>query len=386
MNVSPMYEVVLAAMAEQPQPEAEPGMPAFNAAKILPALGLAGLKSISASLSGNDQGAMLEAFAAVPESERQGLFRIFTLENKPAGPPAFVPADVLQFQRIRLDVGKAWASLETMLGNIDPGMVGMLQMMLGAVEAAGQQQDPNFNFKDNFIGNLGDDFIIYQKPPRGTDAASLAAAPTLILLGSPNPGQLAEAMRFVMMLAPIQGPPEEREFIGKKIYSITTGVPAPEEGEDPALAAPATSQTLSFAASGDYVALSTDAATLEEYLRSTGASAQPLREFPGLAQAAQKIGGLETGWFSFENQNASYKAMWNMIKDDPETFQQGLSLLLPSGLSGNDEEGMKDWFDFSLLPDFDAVAKYFGIAVMTGATTPEGYSLRGYGPTPSALR
>jgi len=44
-----------------------------------------------------------------------------------------------------------------------------------------------------------------------------------------------------------------------------------------------------------------------------------------------------------------------------------------------------DWIDFSLLPDYDQVSKYFYLKVFTGATTPDGITFQGFSPRPPQL-
>jgi hypothetical protein len=45
-----------------------------------------------------------------------------------------------------------------------------------------------------------------------------------------------------------------------------------------------------------------------------------------------------------------------------------------------------DWSDFSLLPPFDAVSKYFYYSVYAGRFSPGGFSLEIFAPTPPGLR
>ena len=69
-------------------------------------------------------------------------------------------------------------------------MAGLLQMMLSS---AGKDKDPNFDLKKNLIGNLGDDFITYEKAPKSTKLEDLQKVPSLTLIGSPDPAGLLEA-------------------------------------------------------------------------------------------------------------------------------------------------------------------------------------------------
>lgn len=383
LNVKPLYDQVLKMAAQEEKEEpAEEGMPQFSAEKILPALGLNSLQSISARLGGTAEGSWLDFFVSIPEGQREGIFKILSFEKKEAAPPAFVPADAIKFQRWRIDAQKAYASLEEMLNKIDPSLNGMVQLMLGGVEAAGKEQDPDFSFKKNFIGNLGDDFIAYEKAPKSTKLEDIASAPALFLVGSPNPSQLVEALRVVTLLATVSGPPEEREFLGKKIYTLSMAAPAgvDENGEE--IPAPAT--TLSFCASGGYVALSTDNSILEEYLRSGDGTTKPLREVPGLAQATQKVGGNSSGLFTYEDQVETMRIAFNIFKNNAEGGAGGDSIL--SLATGGNEEKIKEWVDFSLLPPFEQISKYFSIVVMSGATTEDGLILKAFGPTSPELR
>lgn len=381
LNFKPIYEqIIKAASAGADEEDPAPGMPNLKMDKILPALGLAGLESLSGKITGNNEGTFFDVLVGVPEEKREGLFKIFTLEPKEAGAPAFVPADVVRFQRWRIDVPKAFAAAEKMLGQIDPGLAGLVQLMLSS---AGKEQDPNFDLKKSLIGNFGDDFITYQKAPKAEKAADLQTQPSLILVGSPNPGQLLDAMRMLLSLMPpplSSAPLQEREFLGRKIYSVSAAVPTgPVETAD---RAPAT-RKMSFTTSGGYVAFSTDDSILEEYLRNTDSTAKPLREVEGLAEAVQKIGGNNKGFFSYDNQKEGLRVTMQALKNDPEGFKR---LMFFGGASGDDENKISKWFNVKLLPEYDAISKYFGFAVVTAGNTSDGILIRAFGPTPPGAR
>src|SRR5207248_1578244 len=113
---------------------------------------------------------------------------------------------------------------------------------------------------------------------------------SIYLLGSPNAEKLAAAIRVgVSSFSP--SPLKDREFLGRKIFSLPPSGPV------------ATGGGFHFAASGGYVALSGDVGILEEFLRSNETKAKPLGETAGLNLAAQKVGGMGTGLFGFNNQN-----------------------------------------------------------------------------------
>jgi hypothetical protein len=61
--------------------------------------------------------------------------------------------------------------------------------------------------------------------------------------------------------------------------------------------------------------------------------------------------------------------------------------LLPSGLNvPATVQSVKGLMDFSLLPNFDSIAKYFYFAVCGGSASVDGLSLKVFAPVPPGLR
>jgi len=50
------------------------------------------------------------------------------------------------------------------------------------------------------------------------------------------------------------------------------------------------------------------------------------------------------------------------------------------------EKSVEPWLDFSLLPAFDVLARYFHFTVYAGGATPEGVIFKYFAPAPPALR
>ena len=130
---------------------------------------------------------------------------------------------------------------------------------------------------------------------------------------------------------------------------------------------------------------------LEEYLRSNDAKAPGLSETPGLTDAAQKAGGLETGIFTFSTDKESMRSVVETLRKEQPSWSDFLGLFgaqLPSAAKISTVEesaSFKKWADFSLLPPVDVLTKYFNFSVWSGGFTPEGLS-KSFSPTPPALR
>jgi len=349
-------------------------------AKIVSASGLSGIKTVSFTYRDAGDGRMLELFLSAPEASRAGITKLLALAPKEASAPTFVPADVMKFQRSRIDGQKAIAIIEKMLGDVSAEALNTWNFVLSNGNEAIRANDPDFDLRKNLFGNLGDDFITYGKVPRGDSALEKASPPTLVLIGSPNPDQLAAAVRGVLViLTPDGGNPESREFLGKKIYNVKlSGTPMSGKGPK---------STLSYAASAGYVAFSTDAAILEEFLRSSEGQSKALRDLPGLADAMSRVGGQTTGWFSYENESEAMRLLFDTLRHSVADKNSPSPGVLESAIPfASPEKKFRDWLDFSLLPEYDKVAKYFSFGVYSGAANVDGLTFRFYSPTPPQLK
>ena len=380
INAKGLMGIFSRKMAETKDKSESPNPFDLNPEKVVAALGLSTLKTFCLSFRASDQGSQLEAFAGVPESSRQGLFKILTGEPKDCNPPSFVPAEAVKFRRWRLDGQKAWAALEKMVSDISPQMLNGINFLIETANTAAKEKDAGFDIRKNLIGNLGDDIVSYQKTPRGETLAQLKAPPSILLIGSPNPDRFAIALKNVLGFMSQQAgiTPEERDFLGRKVYSVplrSIGLPIPATSGIP--------MTLSFAASGGYVALSTDVATLEEYLRTSETQGKALKEISGLSEAAQKVLGPGSTLFGYENQAETLRTWFEMLRKDSGAATNATAA---AGALVPGAKDLKDWVDFSLLPPFEKVSKYFYFSVYGGSSSADGLAFKVFAPVPPAVK
>lgn len=369
-----------------PSPKPAPNStdpPAIEMKTLLAGTGLAGVRSLAFSHHDSGEGTLFQLTCAVPFAERAGFTKIFAPESRDAAPPLFVPADAVKFQRARLDAPKAWAAFEAMLDEISPAWARVLNDLVVQANKDGQTRDPGFDVRRDLIGNLGDDLLSWQKPPRRRALADLEAPPVIWLLGSPAAEKLGFALRgFLAVATPQAGPIRERDFLGRKIYSATPPLFGPPD--DPKGTLP----VLHFASSGSYVGFSRDALLLEEWLRSGDNPPKPLRDASGLVEAWQRAGGTGGGWASYENAGELVRAWF-------ETFKQEAGAVTNASVSGplsapvnlaTEGRGLAAWFDFALLPPWEAVARYFHFTVASGSANADGLTCRWFSPTPPELK
>jgi hypothetical protein len=318
----------------------------------------------------------LNFYLAAPEAARQGIFKIIANAPKDANPPAFVPADAVEFWRWRVDGQKSWAALEKMLSDISPAWLSSLNTAISMANTTAQQKDPNFDVRKNLIGNLGDDWISYKKAPENKTLADLNSAPSLFLFAALNPDQAVLAIKNVASLTSLQeNAPAPRQFLGRTIYTIA--LPSHR---------PAPPRSLYCTASGGYVALTTDVSMIEAFLRSADSKAKPLRETTGFADAAQHNGGAGNGLFAYQNQRETMRAAFTALKNSSADNPPAGGANAFSALSfASPEKIFGGWMDFSLLPEYDKVSKYFYFSVSSGNVTADGFSFKIFAPRPLQL-
>lgn len=343
-------------------------LPNVSAGKAISALGLNSVRSVTFALRDTREGSLLTVHVAAPESERAGLSKILALPPKDASVPPFVPADAVKFTRIRLDGKQLWAEIQKMVANVSPSGQASLNAIINIANSMGQQKTPGFDLRTDLFENLNDDLITYQKPVAGNNVAELSSPPTLYLIAVSNPDTAINAIKTVLAMSnPGDSDSKPREFQGRKIYSI---------GLKPTAAGGALQQhALYLSSSAGYVALSTDSSILEEFLRNADGKNQPLRENAGLINAMQHLGGAGGGLFSYENQKETMRVTFKAVKNSVAA-DTALKMFPPS---------FRAWFDFSLLPDYDLVSKYFYLSVFTGSANSEGLTFRAYAPRPPQL-
>ena len=377
VNVKP----IMSALARRPAAPVNGGAVVVNSLpsseKMLTSLGLSGVQTITFNLQQGVEGTTANLAVRVPENLRRGLFNILAVQPRDASPPPFISADAVKFNRWRVDLQTAWTTIENLLGEISPAYAGFSKLIL---DTAGKDKDPKFDFRKQLLANLGDDVMVFEKAPRAVAAGGVSFAPSLMLIGARNAVELAASLRAIASIFP----PEliqytEREFLGRKVYSVVL----------PPLVGQKVSRPLTYAARGGYVAISSDPATVEEFLRSSEGPAKSLRDFPGLNDAAQKVGGMGTGYFSFENEGESARGALDATKKDPSAIASLLGagqIATVLGWVGGDAKTMTESFDLTLLPAYDKVAKYFYLNVNALGVTPDGINFKMFTPTPPPVR
>ena len=370
-NVQEIVAMLKKELANSPEQNRRRGAgPAGSPLQWIDGFGVGAIRSVSYAGRVTPEGSFGDFKLTVPEGERAGLVKMFVFDPKDSAPPDFVPEDVLKFSRSRADLQRAVQVLEETLNKVIPQSASLIKMVM---DTAGKDKDPDFDLRKNLLGNLGDDLISYARSPKERTLEAMSAPPSLTLIGSRNPEKLMIAVKTVSSMVSAQAGRKERDFLGHKVLT---------------LAMPDGQESVSLTTHGGYLVISQEPALLEDYLRSAEQKAKPLKGVAGLVEDAQKIRGLGTGLFSYVNDLETGRFQFEVLKKESGSLANLVAGLPIASTFGWDEDAkaFKGWLDFTLLPPFDQVSKYFHRSVYTGEFTPQGFEMRLFSPMPPGMR
>ena len=215
-------------------------------------------------------------------------------------------------------------------------------------------------------------------PPSGESLNELGAGTMAALVMSPNPAELIKGIGAVPGILP--PPLNEAMLEPRKLGKYTAHSFGVMELPDPSTGELVASEIL-FAVKDDYMAVSTDADLLQGLL--DGKPQSPLAKRDRLAPAAAVGGGMDSGFFGYQNDRVMVLSMMDTLRANADQFEMIFSMIPMEGL---DEVSLNDWLDFSLLPAGEKIAKYFDVTVYGAETVERGISLKIFSPRPPTLK
>ncbi|MCC7375812.1 MAG: hypothetical protein IT581_14235 [Verrucomicrobiales bacterium] len=347
-------------------------LPSMDRLKV--ALGLAGIQRVRCAVETVTNGWILNVGMEIPEAQRRGLFGLARWLQTDASPPPFIPSNVLQFTRLRLNSSNAWNQLERTLGDIDPSILGVFQLFTGY---AGRTEDADFDFQARVVGLLGDDWILASglsgSPP--TAARSATNLPGgLLLIGSPRAADLAAGLRtvaspsFLATFFPPDSPEPKRresEFRGEKVTTVELPSIPWLDGR---------TGLLQIAASRGYCGMSTDPRWMETFLATNTTASLAARE--DVRRAMALAGGAQSGLLMYHDESAAAAAFFGAARNGPAFLENLIRWVAFSDTATRLVSGFSAWLDFTTLPPFDTVASHFGPCVQCGRIDGTGFTLR----------
>ncbi len=343
---------------------------------VLENLGLGGVGDIVMHLTmEGEQGTIMEFTASVPEADRVGMFEWLAWSGEDALPPEFVPSSVQNFGRMRLDLSQTFRNIKAWIAQMEPVATAMgLNLSM---------RDP---FGDNRLNTLldllGDDIMSVTLPPRGTGFEVLEESPVLLLVKCSQPGvALGTLHSLIAPYAQTVGIDINRSTVeGRVVYSFET------QGLD-AVQGLAADMDLNLSADDDYLLVALEKRIMSEYLSgSLGSSDGALRDLPELGLAVEKLGSESMVAFGYADADGITGILWEEVRQNPDFLRDALGIIPDlDPMAQVMVESFISMIDFSKLPPFEVVAKYFPFSVTSASRDADFLDFSVYTPFPPEL-
>ena len=305
------------------------------------------------------------------DGTKKGICKMLETEPAVIRAPRFIPANTSSMTFFNLDIKKAYSELAKIMSGFPAEYASILYMPIIPQSPEGE---PALYLKPDIIEYLGSQIIIAQSVNK-PESSKLPTTQYIIALTVNDSRALEKSMAFLhgKMMAP-NNPDAKREFLGQTMYLFGPGaLPFAGEGATP-MQSHTDSQMprmpkLAFTVTDIYIIFGTEA-SVEKAIRTlksdTSASINSAKWFNKAKASIPSVTGLAV----LEDDATSTEALWSMLKKTNKAQgNYALSVVSPIQI----DSFIMDMFDFSLLPDFDAVRKYFGISTLYGISREDGF-------------
>ena len=311
---------------------------------------------------------------------KKGICKMLETESAGFNPPLFIPVSAYSVTFFNLNIKKAYDELYSILYSFNPQYAAMMQAMDLPDSPDGE---PGLKLKSDVISHLGSQIVFSQSVNKPFSNSSMPTE-SLIALAVNDRKTIEKSLSILhsKMIAP-NNPDARRELLGHTIYLLgPSALPFFTPGMTPMLArrtsggqAPSESNapqtpTLAFTITNTHLVFANEP-TIERVIRalsSTDAlSVGSVKWFTSAKSAVPSVVGMA----ALEDNAASSEIFWWMAKQSSKAESSAVSAGPASTKFSPMEIGKL--VNFDLLPQFDAVRKYFGLSAFYGISTPEGF-------------
>jgi len=385
-----------------------------EAKTIVANLGLDNVTSFRCSIDSGGQSSagggssFAKAFLKI-EGRKKGICKMLDIESAPFRAPQFISALVCSVSFVNLNIQNAYNELANILTGFSPQYASMMYMPL---VPASPQGEPSLQLKADIIDHLGSQVITAQSKPL-FNAGVRPPAESLIAVAVNDSGALEKSLSFLhsSVIAP-NNPDAKRELLGHTIYLVDpmAMLPAPRPGKrkpmQDALGATGeeklphrpcgllTGQAprrpsvpeipkLAFTVTDTHLIFGSES-VVEQAIRALSSSGTVSMDSSNWFNKAKSAIPSVVGMASLRDNAASGEAIWSALRRLKPSGKRGkaedLGIEIGIGMNPGSvflhmvflEAGF-DLCNFSLLPEFDAVRKYFGLSAFYGISRPDGF-------------
>lgn len=304
---------------------------------------------------------------------KKGICRMLEVESATFKAPRFLPASTCSVTFINLNIRKAYDELYSILYSSDPALAAVLLTPLLPPSPDGE---PGVELKRDIIEHLGSQIVLAQSVNKPFSTGS-APTTSLIALGVSNRRALEKSLSYLhsKLIAPNK-PDSKRELLGYTIYlcDFLSLLPRFSQGEATPLQQPVPralpqASAMAFTVTDTHLIWGSESA-VEKAIRTLSSSESTWVGSSKWFTSARGSIPSVVGLAGVEDSEASNESFWWMLKQG-KTGLGGTSFGLMSFKFGL--PGLGASINPALLPEFDAVRKYFGSSTLSGISRPDGF-------------
>jgi hypothetical protein len=304
---------------------------------------------------------------------KKGICKMLETESAVFKAPRFIPASACSAAFFNLNIEKVYDELYGILYNFNPQYAAMMHALDLPESPEGES---GLRLRSDVISHLGSRIVVSQSINKPFSRSS-APTESLVALAVNDRSALEKSLSLLhSKLLAVNNPDARHELLGHTIYLLSPpALPffkphtAPMQSPSPESDA-AQIPKLAFTITDTYLIFASEP-VVERAIRalsSTDAvSVGSTKWFTSAKSAIPSVVGLA----SLQNNAASSESFWWMVKQASRAESSVVSSEPASIKFGS--KGIGKLVDFGLLPEFDAVHKYFGLSAFYGISTPEGF-------------
>jgi len=300
------------------------------------------------------------------DGAKKGVCRMLELESDVLRAPRFIPASVYSVSFLNMDFKKAYEELYNILYSFNPMIAARMRAPVLPPSPSGE---PGVQLKRDIIDHLGLQTVITQSINKSLSDSPVSTE-MLIALGVVNRSALEKSLSLVHseMLAP-NDPDARRELLRHTIYLLgLSALPFLPGGMTP-MQTPADTGTLqmpklAFTVTDTHLIFGAESAVERAIRALSSTDAVPLSSAKWFTSAKLAIPSV-VGLACLEDTAASSEFFWRMMKESGKVKTSSSFSFGP--------QNVDELVNLSLLPEFDAVRKYFGSSTFYGISRQDGF-------------
>jgi len=307
---------------------------------------------------------------------KKGLCKILDAESAPLRLPSFIPADTYRLSVININPAKAYAEVVSVMTAFGPAAASILYQPLVPASPDGR---PAVMLKEDVIDHLADPIIVAQSLKKPFDENQFPVE-YIVAVATTNRSALEKSLAaWHSQIIAADSPDAKRELLGHTIYLIKSDrlpffrspsgaqpmarldASAPGEEQQKTIDFP----VLAFTVTDTHLICGTES-SVEKAIR-TIRTGESLADTPWFSRAKAALPA-RTGMAGLVDAKAGIEFLWWLLKQSKkDPGSAGLAAPTASYIVSDFD------FDFTLLPDFEKVSKYFGLAASYVISRDDGF-------------